>query len=137
MALVHIDKVEDTHLIAFLFQQTADVTDDFTLWVKHHKRCVALHRIGLTKEPCLTCTRAAAHKDIQISAVLFSVQTDTDILGKQLIFRRVFITVFLVDSTCVAPFSRAVFLTPAVVPACGEINADTHTVSKQKNKGSF
>ena len=28
----------------------------------------------------------------------------------------------------VAPFCRAVFLTPAVVPACGEINADSHTV---------
>ena len=28
----------------------------------------------------------------------------------------------------VAPFCRAVFLTPAVVPACGEINTDSHTV---------
>ena len=32
------------------------------------------------------------------------------------------------DSTCVAPFRRAVFLTPAVIPACREINADAHSV---------
>ena len=31
MAAVHIDKVKHTHLIAFIFQQTADVTDDFAL----------------------------------------------------------------------------------------------------------
>ncbi len=43
MAPVHIDKVKHTHLIAFIFQQTPDVTDDFTLWVKHHKKrcCIA------------------------------------------------------------------------------------------------
>ena len=41
MAAVHIDKVEHTHLIAFVFQQTADVTDDFALWVEYYKRCVA------------------------------------------------------------------------------------------------
>ena len=45
MAPVHIDKVKHTHLIAFIFQQTANVTDDFALWVEYYKRCVALHSI--------------------------------------------------------------------------------------------
>ena len=77
MAAVHIDKVKHTHLIAFLFKQTADVTDNFALWVKHYKRGVALHSVWLAEKSRLTCTRAAAHKNVQISAVLFSVQTDT------------------------------------------------------------
>ena len=33
MALVHIDKVKNTHLIAFLLQKTAYISDDFALWV--------------------------------------------------------------------------------------------------------
>ena len=33
MAAVHIDKVEDTHLIAFLLQKTAYIPHDFTFWV--------------------------------------------------------------------------------------------------------
>ena len=35
-----------------------------------------------------------------------------------------------IQSTCVAPFRRAVFLTPAVIPECREINADAHSVGK-------
>ena len=80
MAAVHIDKVKDTHLITFLFEQTANVTDDFALWVKHHERGVALHSVGLAKKPCLTCTRTAADQNIQVPAVLLSVQADTHIL---------------------------------------------------------
>ena len=33
MATVHIDKVKDTHLIAFLLQKTAHITDDFAFGV--------------------------------------------------------------------------------------------------------
>ena len=33
MAAVHIDKVKDTHLIAFLLQKTAHITDDFAFRV--------------------------------------------------------------------------------------------------------
>ena len=137
MAAVHIDKVKDTHLITFLFEQTANVTDDFALWVKHHERGVALHSVGLAKKPCLTCTRTAADQNIQVSAVLLSVQADTHILREQFVLERVFISVLLVESTCIAPFCRAVFLPPAVVPACGEIDADAHSVGKQKNKDSL
>ena len=61
MAAVHIDKVKHTHLIAFVFQQTADVTDDFALWVEYYKRCVALHSIWLAEKPCFTRTRATTY----------------------------------------------------------------------------
>ena len=60
MAAVHIDKVKHTHLITFIFQQTADVTDNFAFWVEYYKRCVALHSIWLAEKPRFTRTRAAA-----------------------------------------------------------------------------
>ena len=87
-----------------------------------------MHRIGFTEKACFACTRAAADQDIEISAVLFPVKTNADILGQQLVLGQVFIPILLVQRIGVAPFCRAVFLTPAVVPACGEINTDSHTV---------
>jgi hypothetical protein len=96
-----------------------------------------LHSVGLAKEAGFSRPRTAAAKNVQVSAVLFPIQTDTDILGQQLIRRRVLVLIFLVDSTCVAPFCRTVFLTPAVILSCGKINANPHPVSKQKKKDSF
>ena len=60
MALVHIDKVEDTHLIAFLFQKTANVTDNLAFGVKHHERGVALLGVGLAEKSRFSRPAAAA-----------------------------------------------------------------------------
>ena len=61
MASVHIDQIKDSHFIAFLFQQTANVTDNFSFRIKDDERGIALHGIGLTEKPCFSCAGTAAY----------------------------------------------------------------------------
>lgn len=70
-----------------------------------------------------------------MAAVLFPIQTNTDIPGQQLIGRKVLVGVFPVQRFGIAPFCWTVFLPSAVIPACREADADTHRISEQKNKG--
>ena len=105
MAFLHINEVKDFDLIALLLQQMTGIPEQFTLWVKHNKRSIRIHNVGLGVEACFTCTGTAAYKYIQISAVLSSVQADGDILRQQLVFRLILVGIFLVDRTSRAPFS--------------------------------
>ena len=63
----------------------------------------ALHDVRFTKKSGLSCARAAHHEDIQIPAVFLPVKPDADVLGQQLVFRCVFISVLFIQSTCAAP----------------------------------
>ena len=105
MAFLHINEVKDFDLIALLLQQMTGIPEQFTLWVKHNKRSIRIHNVGLGVEACFTCTGTAAYQHIQVSAVLSSVQADGDILRQQLVFRLILVGIFLVDRTSRAPFS--------------------------------
>ena len=105
MAFLHINKIKDFYFIALLLQKMSGVPEQFTLWVKHNKRSIRIHNVGLGVEACFTCTGTTAYQHIQVSAVLSSVQADGDILRQQLVFRLILVGIFLVDRTSRAPFS--------------------------------
>lgn len=69
--------------------------------------------------------------------MFLGVQPDCHILRQQLVFALGLLCVLFVHGTGAAPFCRAVFLPPAVVPACGEVDADAHSVAEKQNEDSF
>ena len=85
MALFHRDKVEDSDLISFFLKKFSRIPQDFAFGVKDYERGITLHKIGLTVKSCFTCTGTAAYQCIQISSVLFRIQSDTDILRHQFV----------------------------------------------------
>ena len=137
MALFHRDKVKNSDLISFFLKKLSRIPQDFAFRVKDYKRGIALHKVGLTVKSCFTCTRTTTYQCIQISSVLFRIQSDTDILCHQLIIGIRRLSVFLIHGSCVAPFCRTVFLPPAVVSLCGEIYPDTHSIAQKQNEDSF
>ena len=64
MAFLHWNQIENTDFIAFAFKQLSGISENFALWVKNDKWCVALHKIRLAVKPCLTGSRTAAHKGV-------------------------------------------------------------------------
>ena len=118
MALFHRDKVKNLNLIPLCFKQLSDIPDNFAFRIEYHKRGVSLHQIWLAIKSGFACARSAAHKGVKIAPVLFGVKSDANILSHQLIFTFGRLAVFLIDSSCIAPFCRAVFLPASVIPAC-------------------
>lgn len=92
---------------------------------------------AVSLEACFTCTRTAAYKYIQISAVLSSVQADGDILRQQLVFRLILVGIFLVDRTSRAPLGRSVLFSPSVIVLRGKIDADGDPVHQKQSEDSF
>ena len=78
---VGIDEVKDTHLISFLFQQTACLSEQFCFWVGDDHRTAALHDVRQGKASGFSCTGTTHHKDVQTSSVLVGVQADAEVLG--------------------------------------------------------
>ena len=115
----------------------AGIPEKLTLWVKHNKRSIRIHNVGLGVEACFTCTGTAAYQHIQISAVLSSVQADGDILRQQLVFRLILVGIFLVDRTSRAPLGRSVLFSPSVIVLRGEIDADGDPVHQKQSEDSF
>ena len=137
MALFHRDKVKNSDLISFFLKKFSRIPQDFAFRVKDYKRGIALHKVGLTVKSCFTCTGTAAYQCIQISSVLFRIQSDTDILRHQLVIGIRRLSVLLIHGSCIAPFCRTVFLPPAVVSLCGEIYPDTHSIAQKQDEDSF
>ena len=65
------------------------------------------------------------------------VKADSDILRQQLIFRKLFIRVFAVDGSGIAPFGAAVFLPWAGIALGGKIYPDSHAIGDDKKEDSF
>lgn len=105
MAFLHINKIKDFDLIALLLQQMTGIPEQLAFGVKHNKRSIRIHNVGLGVEACFTCTGTTAYQHIQVSAVLPPVQADGHILRQQLVFRLILVGIFLVDRTSRAPFS--------------------------------
>ena len=137
MAFLHINEVKDFDLIALLLQQMTGIPEQLTLWVKHNKRSIRIHNIGLGIEACFACTGAAAYQHIQVSAVFSSVQTDGDILRQQFVFRLILVGIFLVGRTSRAPFGRSVLFSPPVIVLRGKIDTDGNSVHQKQNEDSF
>ena len=137
MAFLHINEVKDFDLIALLLQQMAGIPEKLTLWVKHNKRSVRIHNVGLGVEACFTCTGTAAYQHIQVSAVLSSVQTDGNILRQQLVSRLILVGIFLVDRSSRAPLGRSVLFSPSVIVLRGKIDADGDPVHQKQSEDSF
>ena len=55
-ALLHIEQIQHTDLIAFLLQQVAGIPEQLPLGVQNNKTGVGLAEIGLGVETCLACT---------------------------------------------------------------------------------
>lgn len=108
-----------------------------TVRVKNYEAGVRLHQIRFAVKACLTGTGTAADKGVQIAAVFFAVESDTDCLRHQLVFGRWVLPVFLVHGFGIAPFCAAVFLSASVVPACREVDPDAHSIAEKQNEDSF
>lgn len=57
--LLHVDEIKHPHFISLCFQQLSGITQDFSLWVKHHKAGIALHDIRLGIKSRFARTRTA------------------------------------------------------------------------------
>ena len=88
-------------------------------------------------EPAFSCAAAAAYEGIERPAVLSSVQPHADVLGENAVLELVFVPVFPVHSPGIAPFCRAMFFSPAVVAAGGEINPNPDSIGGNKKEDSF
>ena len=117
MALLHVQKIQHTHLITLLPEQMPRAAQQLALRVQHGKARVGLTQIRLCVKPRLACATAADHDRIEVAAVLPSVQTHTDILREDLVVLRCGCPVFSVDSSGRTPLGRTVFLAPAVIAA--------------------
>ncbi len=137
MALLHVDEVDHLNVIAFCFQEPARVPEKLALWVEAYETAVGVHDVGFCKKPRLASTGAAADQDVQVAAVLSSVEADGDILRQNLVCGPVPAGILLVDRARRAPFRRAVFLTPPIVSVVGEINADPYGIAHKKYEDSF
>lgn len=71
---VGIDEVKDTHLISFLFQQTACLSEQLGFGVCNDHRAAALHDVRQGKASGFSCTGASHHEDVETSAVLVGVR---------------------------------------------------------------
>ena len=81
MAFLHVDEVNHLNVIAFGFQQTAGVPQQFSFGIKAHKAGVGVHHIDFGEEPCFAGAAAAATQNVLIATVLSAVQTDGYILS--------------------------------------------------------
>ena len=138
ITLIHIDKIKNFDVIAFCFQETSCVPHILSLRIENDKACIRLHNVRLGIEPCFAGTRTAAHKYIQISAVLMTVKTDFRFLRQNLVFFGLcFILILFVYLSGIAPMCRTVFFTAAIISCGGYINGNTDNIGAYKNEDSF
>ena len=118
----HVDEIKHPHFISLCFQQLSGITQDLSLWVKHHKAGIALHDIRLGIKSRFTRTRTADHKGIEISAMLVRVIPDLHILRQDFVHLLWGLAVKPYDTRCALSFlvnkchanrARSVFVIPA------------------------
>ena len=113
--LLHVDEIKHPHFISLCFQQLSGVTQDLSLWIKHHKAGIALHDIRLGIKSRFARTRTADHKGIEISAMLVRVVPDLHILRQDFVHLPWGLAVLLGDLLCFPPLGGAVFHAAAVI----------------------
>ena len=121
---VGIDEVKDTHLISFLFQQTACLSEQLGFGVCNDHRAAALHDVRQGKASGFSCTGASHHEDVETSAVLVGVQADAEVLRQQDVLGVRLLAVFLTDLPGITPSGGTMFFPSAVVLLAGIKNAD-------------
>ena len=72
-ALLHIEQIQHTDLIAFLLQQVAGVPEQLPLGVQNNKTGVGLAKIGLGVEARFAGPGSANDHSVQVAPVLVSV----------------------------------------------------------------
>ena len=121
---VGIDEVKDTHLISFLFQQTACLSEQLGFRIGDDHRTAALHDVWQGKASGFSCTGASHYENVETSAVLVGVKANAEVLCQQDVLGVRLLAVFLTDLPGIAPSGRAMFFPSAVVLLTGIKNAD-------------
>ena len=131
--LLHVDEIKYPHFIFLCFQQLSGVTQDFSLWVKHHKAGIALHDIRLGIKARFARTRTTDYKGIEISAVLVCVIPDLHILRQDFVHLPWGLAVLLGDLLCFPPLGGTVFHAAAVIGFRIVVDEKCKTVNCRKD----
>ena len=136
MAPFRVYQIQDLDDIAFFLQQMAGVPQKFSLGVQDHKGSVGLHDIRLRIKASLAGTGTTANQDIQVPAVLPTVQAQRHLLGQQFIFIST-LAVFLADCPGIAPPGRTLFLPPPVDTLVGNVDANAQAIEHEEDQQCF
>ena len=141
VGLLHVDEVENRHLVAHLLKQTAHSAVGFALWVTYDVGTFRLHEIRLDEKACLACAGAANHQNVCVHLMLRrqcpDIHADTDMPGNEQI------AVVLLGSEVGAylfrtpPVGRAVFLTWSAVALFGVVPRHGKAIERQRNQHKF
>lgn len=99
-------------------------------WICNYQRAIPLEYIRQSVCPGFSCSATAHDKDVQVPFMAVTVKPHAEILCKQDIVGIRLLLVLFTQLRGIPPFGRSVFLTPAVIPPVGIIDADSKGIQK-------